>query len=84
MVKTQNYYTDMFGIPTHPREYLSAPYQMSKVKSTLHQLIRDWSDEVRDCKTVYSRVRKNENFVTHHFSNVLNTMFLLFVMKMVL
>ena len=46
VVKTKNYYTDLFGVPTHQREYLSAPYQMSKVKSTLHQIIRDWSDEV--------------------------------------
>lgn len=46
VVKTRNYYTEMFGIPTQPRNYLSAPYQMSKVTSTLHQLIRDWSDEV--------------------------------------
>lgn len=36
----------MFGVPTHQREYISPAYQMSKVKSTLHQLIRDWSDEV--------------------------------------
>lgn len=46
VVKTKNYYTELFGVPTHQREYLSAPYQMSKAKSTLHQLIRDWSDEV--------------------------------------
>ncbi|KNB44621.1 hypothetical protein JH06_1525 [Blastocystis sp. subtype 4] len=48
VVKTHNYYTEMFGIPTQPRDYLSAPYQMSKVKSTLHQLIRDWSDEGKE------------------------------------
>ena len=46
IVKTRNYYTEMFGIPTKPRDYMSAPYQMSKVNSTLHQLVRDWSDEV--------------------------------------
>lgn len=46
VVKTKNYYTDMFGVPTHKRDHLTAAYQMSKVKSTLHQLIRDWSEEV--------------------------------------
>ena len=46
IVKTRNYYTEMFGIPTQPRDHMSAPYQMSKVNSTLHQLVRDWSDEV--------------------------------------
>lgn len=83
-MKTHNYYTEMFGIPTQPRDYLSAPYQMSKVKSTLHQLIRDWSDEVGDSEIIHSRVKKNENYVTHLFSSVLNTIFLSFVMRMVL
>ena len=46
VVKTKNYYTDLFGVPTKKRDHLTAAYQMSKVKSTLHQLIRDWSDEV--------------------------------------
>ncbi len=83
-MKTHNYYTEMFGIPTQPRDYLSAPYQMSKVKSTLHQLIRDWSDEVGDSEIIHSRVKKNENYVIHLFSSVLNTIFLSFVMRMVL
>ena len=43
VVKTKNYYTDMFGVPTHKRDHLTAAYLMSKVKSTRHQLIRDWS-----------------------------------------
>lgn len=83
MVKTHNYYTEMFGIPTQPREYLSAPYQMSKVKSTLHQLIRDWSDEVGGYDRVHCRVKKKENFVTHHYYNVFNNTFPLFAMRMV-
>ncbi|KAM7455234.1 hypothetical protein BLSTO_04012 [Blastocystis sp. subtype 1] len=48
VVKTKNYYTDLFGVPTKKRDHLTAAYQMSKVKSTLHQLIRDWSDEGRE------------------------------------
>ena len=53
VVKTKNYYTDMFGIPTHKRDHLTAAYQMSKVKSTLHQLIRDWSDEVESSRVIH-------------------------------
>ena len=72
VVKTRNYYTEMFGIPTHKRDRLSAPYQMSKVKSTLHQIVRDWSSEV-SCLSLFIRNRdkKNAIYVTSHYSKPL-------------
>lgn len=41
----ENYYTEMFGFPTRKRAQLSDYDQMSKVESTLHQFVRDWSKE---------------------------------------
>ena len=79
IVKTKNYYTDLFGIPTQKRPSLSAPYQMSKVKSTLHQLVRDWSDEVSNVSVMYSRVEKSVSSATDLYCKLLKSMFPLFV-----
>ena len=83
VVKTRNYYTEMFGIPTHKRDRLSAPYQMSKVKSTLHQIVRDWSSEV-SCLSLFIRNRdkKNAIYVTSHYSKPLRNTCLSIEMRM--
>lgn len=82
-MKTRNYYTEMFGIPTHKRDRLSAPYQMSKVKSTLHQIVRDWSSEV-SCLSLYIRNRdkKNAIYVTSHYSKPLRNTYQFREMRM--
>ena len=82
VVKTRNYYTEMFGIPTHKRDRLSAPYQMSKVKSTLHQIVRDWSSEVCWIPLSRSREKKSAIYATNHYSKPLRNTCLSIEMRM--
>lgn len=82
MVKTHNYYTELFGIPTQKRAELSAPYQMSKVKSTLHQVIRDWSEEVELLFSLHSRGKKSVTYAMPHCFKPLKSMFPFIATKM--
>ena len=65
----------MFGIPAHKRDRLSAPYQMSKVNSTLHQIVRDWSSEVSTRSLCESREKRSAICATSRFSKLWRSTF---------
>ncbi|KAK8803709.1 hypothetical protein WA158_001403 [Blastocystis sp. Blastoise] len=64
----RNYYTEMFGFPTSRRNYLSTYDQMSKVESTIHQFVRDWSaeGEIERNLTYTPILEKLEKYVPIH------------------